>query len=561
MAHWGCLAKTQRDEIVKAIYQRDKAKWEVAKEKHENNAEASEGEVSDPPEPKKRAGLATNETTEFICGSCMKGGVCMACRETAIEPGGVLVPIGGKKSSPKSSSAPADGDVIMADRISEGEKPAQPPKSDDNESEELLFRCMTCKRLAHYAHLPLSRYANPDSEYTADERAEWYQSQNQWQCADCVSFTYSVEHILAWRPFPEKAVEPRLVPGTLPDYKAALPREYLVKWVDRSYKRLQWVPHMWLLATYPSKLKNFLVNGSRVPLLPEPIAEDAVDSISLDTGGPAFAGDDDEIFEEIDGSANKDDEDTSLLLMPLPDAERMIPLGWKTTDRVLDILLWNTKSVVNKKPVGKGKKSARHVVTSDGEDEVDEASGNFEDLLDDDTSWERKLAYEEGEQPGARATETIASFEKRKGRKLREGDISLVAWGFFKWIGLGYEDGKSSFFRICPCLIYGSAAWDSPPPHEAPGWHAFEDAFKRFLAAQTVTVPLLSPTKYKQFDARPKNVFMKKYKFTSDAQPELGQDAQLKLMPFQVDGVNWLCNNWWNLQHCILADEMGLVRC
>jgi hypothetical protein len=28
---------------------------------------------------------------------------------------------------------------------------------------------------------------------------------------------------------------------------------------------------------------------------------------------------------------------------------------------------------------------------------------------------------------------------------------------------------------------------------------------------------------------------------------------------FQVDGFNWLCNNWWNLQHCILADEMGLV--
>ncbi|KAK7680574.1 hypothetical protein QCA50_016356 [Cerrena zonata] len=31
-------------------------------------------------------------------------------------------------------------------------------------------------------------------------------------------------------------------------------------------------------------------------------------------------------------------------------------------------------------------------------------------------------------------------------------------------------------------------------------------------------------------------------------------------MPFQVDGVNWLCNNWWNLQHCILADEMGLGK-
>jgi chromodomain-helicase-DNA-binding protein 4 len=28
----------------------------------------------------------------------------------------------------------------------------------------------------------------------------------------------------------------------------------------------------------------------------------------------------------------------------------------------------------------------------------------------------------------------------------------------------------------------------------------------------------------------------------------------------QVDGLNWLCNNWWNLQPCILADEMGLGK-
>ena len=51
-----------------------------------------------------------------------------------------------------------------------------------------------------------------------------------------------------------------------------------------------------------------------------------------------------------------------------------------------------------------------------------------------------------------------------------------------------------------------------------------------------------------------------KQKFTVDAQPDLGQNAQLKLMPFQVDGVNWLCHNWNKAQNCILADEMGLVR-
>ena len=52
---------------------------------------------------------------------------------------------------------------------------------------------------------------------------------------------------------------------------------------------------------------------------------------------------------------------------------------------------------------------------------------------------------------------------------------------------------------------------------------------------------------------------MLQQKFTVDNQPELGQSAQLKLMPFQVEGVNWLCHNWNKSQNCILADEMGLV--
>lgn len=31
-------------------------------------------------------------------------------------------------------------------------------------------------------------------------------------------------------------------------------------------------------------------------------------------------------------------------------------------------------------------------------------------------------------------------------------------------------------------------------------------------------------------------------------------------MSLQIDGYNWLCDNWWNRQPSILADEMGLVR-
>lgn len=104
-----------------------------------------------------------------------------------------------------------------------------------------------------------------------------------------------------------------------------------------------------------------------------------------------------------------------------------------------------------------------------------------------------------------------------------------------------------------------SASWDSPPLQGEAGYTAFQNAFERFVAAQELHVPKLSSAEAKAFDGRPQNAWRKKWAFTVEEQPQLGQSPQLKLMPFQVDGVNWLCDNWWNHQNCILADEMGLV--
>lgn len=104
------------------------------------------------------------------------------------------------------------------------------------------------------------------------------------------------------------------------------------------------------------------------------------------------------------------------------------------------------------------------------------------------------------------------------------------------------------------------ASWDSPPgPHEE-GYEAYSDAFQRFVYSRTVEVPKLKAAHAKHFDDRAKDVFMKKHYLKDAADLQLGQAAGLKLMPFQVDGFNWLCSNWWNHQQCILADEMGLVR-
>lgn len=105
-----------------------------------------------------------------------------------------------------------------------------------------------------------------------------------------------------------------------------------------------------------------------------------------------------------------------------------------------------------------------------------------------------------------------------------------------------------------------TASWDSPPRPGDIGYAVFQTAFERYLAARAVTVPLKTMSELDRFDnGRKRNAWRKDWAFSPEKQPQNGQDPQFKLMPFQIDGVNWLCDNWWNHQNCILADEMGLV--
>ncbi|PIL31731.1 hypothetical protein GSI_06435 [Ganoderma sinense ZZ0214-1] len=495
-AHWGCLAKTQRDEILRAAHERDKAEWQAN---------------PNTPEPRKRIGLDTYQTTEFICTSCMRGGICMACKEIAIKPDehaqrAHSLAIGGL-----SSALPDDPIASISPRDS-----VHPGGQDGNDTKELLFRCFICKRLAHYAHLPAPEGFNAE-DTTSAELAIYYQHSTSWRCADCFSYVYTVEHILAWRPFPENAIEPSRKPNEPPNYKSILPREYLIKWVDRSYRRVQWVPHGWLLAVAGTKLKNFILGGTKVHLLPEPISEQA--SIPVEGASTDFeiGGDDSE------ASGGKPAEEASPLIA-YPDAEKRIPPAWRTVDRLLDIRFWRPKKSA------KGKTRKSRTATSDEEESVEE---------DPIIAKERAAAYGEGEEPSTMVT--LEEFEAQTHEKLNEKHASQVAWAFIKWDDLGYDD----------------ASWDSPPRANEVGYAAYEKALKRFISACSVTVP----ARDKKTDvARGGAKWLMTQKFSVDNQPNLGQNAQLKLMPFQVDGVNWLCHNWNKAQSCILADEMGLGK-
>lgn len=157
----------------------------------------------------------------------------MGCMEVAVAPD--VNPQVKDNSMVPSMPAPSnDKDVEMGDATGSSSAPKDVPTTHVTAS-ELLFRCLTCKRLAHYAHLPVPPHLS-SSEVSLPECAAYYQTDKAWLCKDCSSFQYGLDKILAWRPYPPNATEPPRPADEPPHYKDALPREYLVKWVDRSFR-------------------------------------------------------------------------------------------------------------------------------------------------------------------------------------------------------------------------------------------------------------------------------------------------------------------------------------
>jgi len=381
--HWKCLNMEQRSEIRKAALERDMEEFE---RKFPLNPDGTRPEGAR--KPSRRAELSSYETTEFICIACMKGGSCIGCGEVALEPDPRL------KSRDNKN---ADEDVTMEE--------TQPPQ-ELGIPKELFFRCITCKRLSHYEHLPPPDHSD-GSDWDALSLAKHYSE--DWFCGDCASFTYKVEKIIAWRPSPEGAAQP-----DEPNYRDALPREYLIKWKDRSYRRVTWVPHMWILATHGQMLRNFtLGTGPKVTLMERPVLEEVQDpeptvpvGDTRDSAPPVTFGDviEDAPLPSVDeGPAEA-----------IPDAHLRIPSAWKTVDRVLDILLWRPK---------KG-----------GDDETMEH--------------QRKIASEFGEQPSDDYVLSLDSWERARKNDLAEEDIHHVAYAFFKWNDLGYEECENTLASV-----------------------------------------------------------------------------------------------------------------
>jgi chromodomain-helicase-DNA-binding protein 4 len=478
------LAATQREEILKAARDRDREIW---RETHPalDESHAQEGQARRPhkDEPKKRPGLQFNQTTEFICGSCMKGGSCMHCMEVALEPDACLLTKASARLTPPRSdlervtNAPGgtkDGDVTMMDGTIDPVPTISTAAADTDPVSgtpyELLFRCLTCRRLAHYAHL---RNPNADDADSV-QLAEYYQEITEWRCADCYSFIYGLDKILAWRPYPPSSTEHSWPAGEVPNVKNPLPREYLVKWTDRSYRRTQWVPHLWLASTHPGALRNFLVSGPKVELLPEPLLMD----YGMEADGKRFSVE--PTFEigvgDARGSSEPDKTISTLPSDSCPDAERRIPPAWKTVDRVLDVLLWYPQKRAleqaaqrrkERKSRSKGKNNSKGKggshADSDEEEEFDDKNSDIEG--------EYLAAFKDGEQPSENLTETLEEYQARTGKEFGNPEIDVVVWAFFKWDDLGYDEGGYLFLNHDTLLKnYGIVSYMGFPSTARRAW-------------------------------------------------------------------------------------------
>lgn len=342
-------------------------------------------------------------------------------------------------------------------------------------------------------------------EHDLDDIALHYQ--RRWLCADCLSYTYGLDKIIAWRPYPPTAIE-KYSMDERPNYKAVLPREYLVKWENRSYRRLDWVPHMWLLSTSSAKLKNFIGGGTKVELLKEADDDDEDSESNFLRDRPE---------KEAEGLRSPSVKDVVSLFDPLPDAEKHIPRSWKTVDRVLDVVMWIPDEYLS--PASKGK------IRRDKNTSTNEAKRHA-----------MTLASEKGEEPSKSFTWTADQWEEEEG-SLTQDNEGMVAWAFIKWEGLGYDECKHSNIRTIITLRtenFCKGSWDAPPQSDEPGYDAYKRAFERYIASKKVFI-LKQPKKYwDAFDHRKEDEYRKQHILKKAEDLVLGQPSNFKLMPFQV---------------------------
>ncbi|ORY30527.1 SNF2 family N-terminal domain-domain-containing protein [Naematelia encephala] len=460
----------------------------------------------------KRKSLAIDETATFKCSRCTADPTCYACHQDTLKPEAEE-----KVSGGENKAEDGDSDIMEVD----------PPEI---KTQPLKFRCVRCRLGFHYEHM--KDPFNDAKRHSLQERADWYQnsyvkSEAAWTCHLCREWIWTVDLILAWRPLPANAKEDPRDADEKPFYKDALPREYLVKWTARGFRHVTWVPHSWLQILSPTRLRHFLEKGPSLDL----VTDETLAARGDDMIQPTIARitEEDDLVKGRKGRGHHTIKDEWEGHGPPPDvnAESSIPVEWKTVDRVLDIMLLPPKPNNKKIDIKR-----RQRVLSDSASEMSEKAG----ILGGSAT-----GLPDGLMPPPEKRLDIDLWEEAAGRDLTEDDLDevapLVTWCFFKWDDLQYDQ----------------SCWDTPPPLDSPLYPAFKRALGRFLKARHVDIPVLSAAQAKKRDKDAEGAYQ-----PPDEQPDCVVGG--KLMPFQLEGLQWLLYKHFKRESCILADDMGLGK-
>jgi hypothetical protein len=172
--------------------------------------------------------------------------------------------------------------------------------------------------------------------------------------------------------------------------------------------------------------------------------------------------DDEEAVLKVDGDADQIDGDDERPL-PKPEADRDLPRAWSTPDRILD--LW----FLTGKPVKSSKMKLNRVESPEPEPE----GVRYDFVKPDDST----LIHIDG-------------WERRNRRTLGPDDaedlVSRIGLVYVKWQDLQYE----------------AATEDTPIAPNSPFYPAFLSAFRNYLYARTVKIPILTKAEAKARDAR-----------------------------------------------------------
>ncbi|TAQ90715.1 hypothetical protein B7494_g1003 [Chlorociboria aeruginascens] len=125
-----------------------------------------------------------------------------------------------------------------------------------NNSDNILFRCVSCRRGYHLEHLPPlteSFHTPEDVADLRDERLAEYKA--AWECKECREMVSKVQTLVAWRPIVGESYEK----GQTIDMFREDEKEYLVKWEEESYFKCSWMPGAWVWGVTAATMRKAFV--------------------------------------------------------------------------------------------------------------------------------------------------------------------------------------------------------------------------------------------------------------------------------------------------------------